>query len=92
MNNAQWIVLYVLVVTALSFILVGLDKYQAKRNKQRVPEIYLFFLALLGGSAGAWSAMYFFHHKTRKLKFVVGMPLIFFAQVIVAIFVVTSKF
>ena len=41
----------------------------------------LLLLAALGGSAGAFIAMQLFHHKTQHLKFIFGVPLIFFLQV-----------
>ena len=36
----------------------------------------MFLLSLLGGSVGSLAGMYTFRHKTRHLKFVLGMPLI----------------
>ena len=41
----------------------------------------LLLLAALGGSAGAFIAMQLFRHKTQHLKFIFGVPLIFFLQV-----------
>ncbi|MFR8311759.1 MAG: DUF1294 domain-containing protein [Ruminococcus sp.] len=39
-------------------------------------------MAAIGGSAGALLGMQFFHHKTRKWKFRLGVPLILAAQLI----------
>lgn len=57
-----------------------------KRGKYRwrVPEKTLFLLALAGGSAGALAGMYVFRHKTKHLKFVIGLPLILILQVLTA--------
>lgn len=42
----------------------------------RIPERTLFTLALLGGSPGAILGMLVFHHKTKHIKFVIGLPTI----------------
>jgi uncharacterized membrane protein YsdA (DUF1294 family) len=60
------------------------DKNRAKKKLWRVPEAVLFTLALLGGSLGIWAGMYLGRHKTRHLKFVVGIPLILIVQGILA--------
>jgi uncharacterized membrane protein YsdA (DUF1294 family) len=51
-----------------TFILYGLDKTDAKfkGSKNRVPELLLHFLALLGGFVGGWAGMVLFWHKVRK--------------------------
>ena len=80
-----------LVVLALwnivTFGVYGVDKQRARKNKWRVSEGTLFLLAILGGSIGAYLAMYVFHHKTNKKRFRLGIPLIFILQLGVAMFV-----
>lgn len=76
------IIIYLCVINAIAFLLYGLDKRKAKRHKWRVPEATLLGVAFLGGSIGAFLGMQVFHHKTRKAKFYIGVPLIFFLQVI----------
>ena len=46
------------------------------------PEAQLLAVAAIGGSAGALLGMQFFHHKIRKWKFRLGVPLILAAQLI----------
>jgi len=84
-TNAHYVLLYFMCINTLAFIVYGIDKYMAKNNLTRVPEFILFALAILFGSVGAWSAMYFFHHKTKHLKFVVLVPIFFITQVIIMI-------
>jgi len=60
--------------------LMGIDKRRARLGKWRIPERTLFLIALLGGSIGSLIGMYLFRHKTRHLKFVIGMPLILICQ------------
>lgn len=91
MSNPQAVLLYLMIVNVVSFIIFGLDKFRAKKNLNRVPEIWLFALTLLFGSVGTWSGMYFFHHKTKHLKFVIAVPLIFVAQVTLALSLLNCK-
>lgn len=63
------------VLSTLSFLLYGWDKAQAKLHRRRIPEAALLFCALLGGSAGALFGMALFHHKIRKPPFRYGVPL-----------------
>ena len=72
MNN--YIYYYLLAVNILAFVLFGIDKQNARRNMWRIPEKTLILSAVIGGSAGAILGMRFFHHKTRKAKFAVGVP------------------
>ena len=44
-------------------------------------------IALIGGGIGAEAGMYVFHHKTRHLRFVIGIPLIFILQVLIVFFI-----
>lgn len=67
---------YLVMINAAAFAAMGADKSKARRRAWRIPEKTLFLLSLLGGSVGSLAGMYTFRHKTRHLKFVLGMPLI----------------
>ena len=75
-------VIYLIVMNAAAFLVMLADKNRAKKKLWRVPEAVLFILALLGGSLGIWAGMYLGRHKTRHLKFVVGIPLILIMQIV----------
>jgi uncharacterized membrane protein YsdA (DUF1294 family) len=62
---------WLLAVSVATFVLYGLDKYQARRGGLRVPDNVLHGLALAGGAAGGWLGMAVFHHKTRHTVFYV---------------------
>ena len=79
--------IYLCIVNALGFILMLLDKIKARKNLWRIPEATLFLVAALGGSLGSLIGMYTVRHKTKHLKFTVGMPLILAVQVIAAILI-----
>ena len=38
-------------------------------------------MPVIGGSVGAILGMRFFHHKTRKAKFAIGVPVILLVQI-----------
>ena len=56
------------------------DKRFAIRKMRRIPESVLWMSAVLGGSIGAILGMHVFHHKTRKKRFSIGMPLVLILQ------------
>ena len=77
----KWLALWVLFWSILDYILMGVDKWKAKRERWRVPEKTFFLVAVLGGSLGAILGMYAFHHKTRHWYFKWGLPAILVAQI-----------
>ena len=78
---------YLLIINALAFALMLLDKYKARKNLWRIPEATLMATAALGGSIGALLGMYTARHKTRHLKFALGIPAILAAQLALAFLV-----
>ena len=78
---------YLLIINALAFVLMLLDKYKARKNLWRIPEAPLFAVAILGGSLGAIAGMYTVRHKTKHLSFTFGMPLILAVQIVGAILI-----
>ena len=75
-------------INVVTFFLYGIDKWKAKRSKWRISEATLIWLAVLGGSIGAWLGMKVWHHKTQHAKFKYGIPLILFAQIALIVFFV----
>ena len=65
---------------------MGIDKWKAKRDKWRIPESTLFMFSLLGGGIGTILGMYIFRHKTKKIRFIVGMPIILFLEVFLIVY------
>ena len=81
------LLIYLAVVNILTIIVFGVDKMNAKSNRQRVRIVTLLGLAFIGGSVGALIGMYGFHHKTKKAYFTVGVPLILLMQVVILFYV-----
>jgi uncharacterized membrane protein YsdA (DUF1294 family) len=80
-----WEIAAAVCLTALNiagFTVCAADKRAARLRRQRVPERALFALALAFGAAGVFLAMLLFSHKTKKPKFMVLVPLILVAQVV----------
>ena len=72
---------YLLAINAVTFIVYGIDKYEAKKAMWRISEATLLLLAILGGSIGAWVGMKVWHHKTMHKKFKYGIPVILLIQI-----------
>jgi len=72
--------LYLLLINSAAFVLCLADKRRARQRRWRVPEATLLLLSALGGSGGLLLGMLLFRHKTRHLKFTLGVPLMLLAQ------------
>ena len=79
----RFVLFYFILINLVGIIVMAYDKRRAVMRKWRVPEANLFFIALIFGSLGSIIGMYLFHHKTKHLKFTLGMPLILLIQVII---------
>lgn len=79
----QVLIPYLIIINAISFILMLVDKYKAKKNLWRIPEATLMGFAAAGGSVGALAGMYLVRHKTKHLKFTVGIPIFLFIHILI---------
>ena len=79
--------IYLLIVNALGFLLMLIDKRKAIRHRWRIPEKTLFLTAAIGGSVGSIMGMYTFRHKTKHIKFTLGMPLILALQILAVVLI-----
>lgn len=73
--------IYMTIVSFITFIMFGVDKYRAKHNYWRISELALLCFAALGGAIGAILGMFVFRHKIRKPRFIVGIPILVIIQV-----------
>ena len=76
------ILLYLLIVNAVAFLLMLVDKRCAQKKLWRIPESTLMMSAAIGGSIGALAGMYTFRHKTKHPKFTLGVPAILVVQIL----------
>ena len=84
----KYFLMYLLIINAAAFLLMLADKRKARKGRWRIPEATLMGAAALGGSIGALLGMYTFRHKTRHIKFTLGIPLILVVQVCLFILLV----
>ncbi|MCR5640599.1 MAG: DUF1294 domain-containing protein [Lachnospiraceae bacterium] len=75
--------LYYSAVNVIALFLYGYDKRKARLQEWRIPEATLLGIAAMGGSGGAFFGMRLFHHKTRKWKFRILVPLCLIAHVLI---------
>lgn len=59
----------------ITFSLMGIDKRKAKKEERRIRERTLLLCSFLMGGLGISIGMEFFHHKTKKMKFLILVPL-----------------
>lgn len=77
---------YLLLINAAGLTIMCLDKLFAKKGAWRVPERTLLLIAFLGGSLGSLLGMLLAHHKTRKPKFYILVPLFLTLQIAAAVY------
>jgi len=90
MQIIQISVIYLVLINLITFIVYGIDKRKAKKSKWRIPESTLLLLAAIGGGFGALFGMSYFRHKTKHLKFTIGVPVIILIQLVILWFVLRS--
>jgi uncharacterized membrane protein YsdA (DUF1294 family) len=78
------LILYLSFINLTGFVSMGRDKRKAAEHRRRTPERRLMTYAVLGGSIGCLLGMAVWRHKTRHLKFTLGLPLILAVQIIAA--------
>ncbi len=74
---------YLVLINAVGFVLMGVDKKRAIRGAWRISEATLFLTAFLGGALGCTLGMRHFRHKTKLWYFKYGMPAIFVFELLI---------
>ena len=84
------LLVYLLIINAAGFILMLVDKYKAKKNLWRIPEATLLTISVIGGSLGCMIGMHTARHKTKHLKFTLGIPIILGLQIIALVILIAK--
>ena len=72
---------YIIAISVVSVIVCCYDKIASKHmTKHRTRERTLLLLSALGGSIAMLVTMLIIRHKTKHIKFMLGIPLIIVAQ------------
>ena len=76
------LLIYLAIISVISLIVCIYDKIAAKAfTRHRTRESTLLLLSALGGSVMMLITMLTIRHKTKHLKFMIGIPLIIIVQV-----------
>lgn len=86
MFTTKNIIIYLLAINLFGFLIMWIDKRRAKKGEWRISENTIFFITLLGGGIGTIAGMKKFRHKTKKLKFQIGLPAILIVEIILAVY------
>lgn len=62
--------IYLLFLSVISFLIFATDKFQAKNNRSRIPGNTLLTVTFLGGTFGSVLGMIIFRHKISKYCFI----------------------
>ena len=78
-------IIYLVLINIVAIFITVADKQKAKHNRWRIKEADLLLVSALGGAVGMYITMRIIHHKTRKAKFMAGIPIIFFTELIAVV-------
>ena len=84
----QFFFYYLIIINLITFIIFGIDKYKAIKDKWRVKEATLLGLSFIGGALGGMLGMYVFRHKTKKFYFFLGIPFMMILHVVLFVYFV----
>ena len=76
-NQYLYFLIFFASVNFIAFLIMLADKVKSRKyGSERISEGILFFMATVFGSIGVYAGMFAFRHKTKKLYFVFGIPLL----------------
>ena len=76
--------IYLILINLIAVIVTIYDKLSAVKRRWRVKESILLLLSFFGGSVGMYITMLLIRHKTRHLKFMLGIPIVLIFQLVTA--------
>jgi len=86
----KYLIIYIVLINLCSFLFYRLDKKKAEKGAWRIKETTLLLLSLLGGGVGSIIGMRVYKHKTKKIKFTVGVPVLTIISIALIILVVQT--
>ena len=75
--EARALLIYCICISAVGIIMTVYDKSAARHKKRRVPERTLLTVGFLGAALPMFLTMQCIRHKTRHMKFMLGLPAAF---------------
>ena len=88
MNWSEYAIAALVIWNAAVFALYAIDKSKAKRGVHRISEKALLLAAALLGGLGALLGMSVCRHKTKHLKFTIGVPLLLIVNIAIVLAVI----
>ena len=76
---------YIILISIVSVVLTVSDKISAKNRGFRISEATLVLCGVFGGAVAELFTMLIIRHKTRHIKFMLGLPFIILAQLIIVL-------
>ncbi|WP_236717622.1 DUF1294 domain-containing protein [Rummeliibacillus stabekisii] len=84
--KSTYYIIYFIVISFIGFVTMGVDKRKAIYKQWRIPEKRLWFIAMVGGAVGTWLGMMVFHHKSRRIHFVIGFTVLAIIDISIMLF------
>ena len=88
----RWVPLVLIIINLVTFLAFRLDKSRLQRGLNRVSELHLLFLTLIGGTVGAIIAQVQLDHKHDEQPFATQFMLLVGAQIGVAVGFLALRF
>lgn len=83
---------YLALISLVAAVVTVADKIRSKKSgARRVPENTLMLLGALGGAAAMLMTMLMIRHKTRHIKFMLGLPIVLLFQLTVALYLLRQS-
>ncbi len=79
------LLVYLFIISVITVVLTVYDKIAARKRKYRISEATLILCGIFGGAVAELVTMFLIRHKTRHIKFMLGLPLIITAQIVIAV-------
>ncbi len=90
-TGVDWLLAFLGSINVVTLGVYGWDKWSARRQWRRVPEVTLHVLSFAGGSPAALFAQQAFRHKTRKQSFQVIFWVLVVLQTAVILWLVWGR-
>ena len=81
------ILIYLVIINIIGFCAMWIDKRKAQKGAWRIPENTLFIITAIGGGIGTIAGMYTFRHKTKKLTFTIGLPVLLILDILAILYI-----
>lgn len=81
----KFVYAYLLIINALGFLFMFIDKENSIHGNWRIRERTLLIISAIGGSLGAYTGMLLCRHKTKHRHFMIGVPCMLAAHIVIAV-------